>query len=247
MRRVIFALLLLVPGKAWGCVGEDCWPYDLALTGYVIDETPLVTQPGCDPLTLEMSRWVSSQEGVWYGGYLLGGFMDPTWTVNLTRDVVAGVAPEDDSQATFSSDFWITRPEGSAIIGWAELKPTTNNIGFIIDDCTYSLKNTPYSIAGIQVMGDSNLDGTFDSGDLVEVFIAGKYETPQDAGWKDGDWSIDRHFDSNDFVVALTHGSYDNGVASAVPEPSAAVLLLALLPLQHRLRRRTHAAVKHVV
>ena len=33
-------------------------------------------------------------------------------------------------------------------------------------------------------MGDANLDGEFNSGDMVQVFVKGKYETGQDADWE---------------------------------------------------------------
>ena len=41
------------------------------------------------------------------------------------------------------------------------------------------------------------------SGDFVEVFTAGKYETDQAARWSDGDWNSDERFDSSDFVAVL--------------------------------------------
>ncbi len=64
--------------------------------------------------------------------------------------------------------------------------------------------------------GDSNLDGRFDSGDLVSVFQAGKYEdgVPGNAGWAEGDWNGDGDFDSGDLVSAFQAGKY---VAAARP------------------------------
>ena len=43
-------------------------------------------------------------------------------------------------------------------------------------------------------VGDTNLDGEFSSGDLVQVFVDGKYETNEEAGWEQGDWNGDHHF-----------------------------------------------------
>ena len=59
-------------------------------------------------------------------------------------------------------------------------------------------------------IGDSNLDGRFDSGDFVQVFKAGKYEDgiPNNATWAEGDWNQDGDFDSGDMVFAFTHGKY---------------------------------------
>ncbi len=77
--------------------------------------------------------------------------------------------------------------------------------------------------------GDSDLDGEFNSTDLVEVFRAGKYELDVNAGWAEGDWTGDRRFDSGDLVAAFADGGYEAGVRAsvdAVPEPTCAVLLV---------------------
>ena len=87
------------------------------------------------------------------------------------------------------------------------------------------LKNTYF--------GDSNLDGEFNSSDLVTIFSVGKFETGVAAGWGDGDWNGDGEFNSSDFVTAFGDGGFENGpraATSAVPEPST-VSLLALAGL----------------
>ena len=79
-------------------------------------------------------------------------------------------------------------------------------------------------------VGDANLDGEFNSGDFVGVFQAGKYETGESAGWSQGDWNADGVFDSSDFVAAFQGGGYERGPrasVAAVPEPSAAILLMS--------------------
>jgi hypothetical protein len=78
--------------------------------------------------------------------------------------------------------------------------------------------------------GDANLDGQFNSGDLVAVFIIGKYESGMSAEWQDGDWNGDGQFNSRDFVVAFTDGGYEIGprpAAGVVPEPVTCELLVA--------------------
>jgi hypothetical protein len=59
--------------------------------------------------------------------------------------------------------------------------------------------------------GDANLDGVFNSSDLVKVFQAGTYEDafPLNARWDTGDWNCDRDFNSSDLVVAFQRGGYE--------------------------------------
>ena len=96
-------------------------------------------------------------------------------------------------------------------------------------------------------IGDANLNGEFNSGDMVQVFARGKYEKPVAAGWEDGDWNGDTVFGSSDMVAAFVAGGYEKGLkpggpnpaVSAVPEPSALVLaLVGLLSLLGRGRGR---------
>ena len=98
---------------------------------------------------------------------------------------------------------------------------------------TSQLKNT--------WIGDANLDLEFNSSDMVQVFVAGKYETGEDANWDAGDWNGDRKFNSGDMVAAFVAGGYEKGkrgaAANAVPEPATWVLaLLAALLLAGRRR-----------
>lgn len=80
-------------------------------------------------------------------------------------------------------------------------------------------------------LGDSNLDGKFDSGDLVQVFQAGEYEDSiiANSTWEEGDWNLDMDFDSGDLVTAFTAGTYADSPAGAVaevPEPSGLVAVV---------------------
>ena len=62
-------------------------------------------------------------------------------------------------------------------------------------------------------IGDANLDGTFDSSDLVNVFRAGEYEdaTEGNSTWAEGDWNCDGEFDTSDLVAAFRAGGYSAG------------------------------------
>ena len=76
--------------------------------------------------------------------------------------------------------------------------------------------------------GDANLDGQFNSGDMVLAFTAGKYEISEEAGWAEGDWNADGVFSSSDMVTAFADGGYGQGPrmdAVAVPEPTSSCLL----------------------
>ena len=56
--------------------------------------------------------------------------------------------------------------------------------------------------------GDVNLDGRFNSSDLVEVFTIGVYETDRLATWQQGDWNCDGRFDTQDVVWAFQVNAY---------------------------------------
>ena len=58
--------------------------------------------------------------------------------------------------------------------------------------------------------GDSNLDGTFGSRDLVQVFQVGEYEDniELNSTWEDGDWDGNGDFDTRDLVLAFQAGAF---------------------------------------
>jgi hypothetical protein len=85
-------------------------------------------------------------------------------------------------------------------------------------------------------IGDANLDGEFNSTDLVGVFQIGEYEDTANlnSGWADGDWNGDMEFNSSDFVLAFQAAGYEAGPrpqGAPVPEPASTVVvgLLSLM------------------
>ena len=91
------------------------------------------------------------------------------------------------------------------------------------DDVNYLIETVLGS-----VIGDSNLDGQFNSADFVAIFTAGEYEDEidQNSGWAEGDWNCDGDFNSSDLVTAFTAGTFSrNAVAidsPALPQVAAA-------------------------
>jgi hypothetical protein len=92
--------------------------------------------------------------------------------------------------------------------------------------------------------GDANLDGEFNSSDLVVVFDAGQYEDgiAGNSNWATGNWNGDAEFSTSDLVLAFQDGGYEQGplaVASAVPEPPSLCLFLLGGGFLARGRRRS--------
>jgi len=105
-------------------------------------------------------------------------------------------------------------------------------------DAFASKENNTLTIIGY---GDANMDGFFNSSDLVQVFQAGEYEDgiAENSYWTTGDWNGDGDFGSADLVVAFQAGQYEAEAAVvAVPAPSAMVLLLLGLIALSRSRER---------
>lgn len=59
-------------------------------------------------------------------------------------------------------------------------------------------------------VGDANLDGVFNSSDLILVFTEGEYEdgTEDNSTWASGDWNCDGEFDTSDLVRAFQADGY---------------------------------------
>jgi len=97
---------------------------------------------------------------------------------------------------------------------------TTADRDYLIDEIFHTFR------------GDANLDGEFNSSDLVLVLTSGEYEDqlPLNSTWATGDWNGDLEFTTGDLVLALSEGGYEKGPKShPVPEPTSTSLLL--LPL----------------
>lgn len=87
-------------------------------------------------------------------------------------------------------------------------------------------------------LGDANVDGQFDSSDLIGTLAALTYEQDVEAVWSSGDFNGSGRYDSLDLIEALADGGYEKGPRTeAVPEPSG--MLLLVTAAMGLLRRRS--------
>jgi hypothetical protein len=94
--------------------------------------------------------------------------------------------------------------------------------------------------------GDANLDGLFETDDLVQIFAGGQYEdsVADNSNWESGDFDGDRDFTTTDLVFAFQDGGYRRGPRAAVwpvPEPAGcgSFLLLALCAVRSARKSRS--------
>ncbi len=190
-------------------------------------------------------------------------------TINSSRrDVAPRIAPDGSLyygynwSGTSGLRIWRAEPEtiaellgdfdNNGVLDIADIDDLMSRVAAEENHTTYDLNNdAAVNTEDIRVwvkdlastwFGDANLDGKFNSSDMVDVFQAGNYELDMEAGWAEGDWNGDRRFDSGDMVAAFQDGGYELGgtraAVSAVPEPSYAILLgigmIGLCPLRKR-------------
>ena len=164
----------------------------------------------------------------------LGTPFDP----NGTRDLVArfatteglfNVANVEYGALTLIGDF-----NTNGILDGPDIDDLTAQSAMGTNPSAYDLNNdTLVDVNDVNVwvkdlfrswIGDANLDGEFNSGDLVVVLASGTYELDTDAVWSTGDFNGDGRADSGDLVAALSDGGYELGpraAVAAVPEPAS--------------------------
>ena len=128
----------------------------------------------------------------------LGGFMiingrSETPSSDLNRD---GQANVDDID-------WLCQ---HVVDGARESKFDVNDDGVIDrEDVTFAVERLFNSS-----IGDVNLDGQFNSADLVSVFQFAEYEdgVPFNSKWSTGDWDCNGDFGTSDLVLAFEKDSY---------------------------------------
>lgn len=91
---------------------------------------------------------------------------------------------------------------------------------WLVEAATANAQNRPY------FRGDANLDGVFNTTDLIQVFQAGQYEDriAANSSWETGDWNGDREFTSGDVLAAFQQNGFSaNARVASVPEPTSAL------------------------
>ncbi|MEZ6117455.1 MAG: hypothetical protein R3C28_12885 [Pirellulaceae bacterium] len=89
--------------------------------------------------------------------------------------------------------------------------------------------------------GDANLDGVFNSADLVKVFKPGEYEDDLELNstWESGDWNGDGEFSTSDLIKAFQEDAYSNAsLPQLVPESTGTLPLLCVMIYLSFLQRR---------
>ncbi|MCA9167575.1 MAG: hypothetical protein KDB23_07890, partial [Planctomycetales bacterium] len=115
----------------------------------------------------------------------------------------------------------------------------------VTNDGTFNNEDRDFWVTKIKqtYFGDADLDGEFNSADLINVFQAGEYEdhVVGNSTWSTGDWNGDGEFTTSDLVIAFQDGGYDRGprgVVTAVPEPTGLFpLFMSALGVVARTRR----------
>lgn len=186
------------------------------------------------------------------GATRFDGLLDETriWSRALTESEIAALAagevPLIDSG--LPGDF-----DGDGALTATDIDTLTGAIRNGDQDSQYDLNSdgsindadVGYFVAELKKtwFGDSNLDGFFDTTDLVETFQTGEYEDDivGNSGWADGDWNGNGDFGSEDFVVAFGDGGFEQGArtaTAAVPEPNGHLLAIVAMMIVFAIRRR---------
>jgi hypothetical protein len=116
----------------------------------------------------------------------------------------------------------------------AEARAGTNDTFFDLnaDDAVNQIDRTVWVHDLKQTcFGDANLNGLFDSADLVNVLRADEYDdgVALNSTWATGDWNGDGEFDSGDLVSAFRDGGYVAAAIQVVPEPTSAAMVISAL------------------
>jgi hypothetical protein len=186
--------------------------------------------------------------------YLAGDLADfAIYNVELTAGDLADIMQNGVASAGPSGDF-----NGNGQLDAADIDDLTGQSATATNPAGYDLNADSLVNSGdINVwikdlfnswVGDADLNGQFNSSDLVAVLASGTYEANVNAVWSTGDFNGDGRTNSSDLVAALADGGYELGpraAVAAVPEPGAAPLAALAAAYFCRVirRRQTRSSV----
>lgn len=117
-----------------------------------------------------------------------------------------------------------------------EVEAGTHNVAFDVNgDALVDVADVVFFVEDESKLhtyiGDTNLDGEFNSNDLIALFAVNEYEDgiTGNSTWSTGDFNGDAEFSSNDLILAFARGGYElgprvNPQEVAVPESNALML-----------------------
>ncbi len=203
------------------------------------------------PVPLELDTWVHAaivvnadfEASFYVNGEYVGTQTHPDPGLETVNNFYIGMACCDtehfegslDEVAVFSGSLTDAQIKNAMNLGADKFKGQVDPLAALDDgSLTDPAARATYIHTTLKTwVGDSNLDGQFNSADFVTVFAAGEYEDAlvKNSKWTTGDWNGDKEFNSSDFVYAFTDGGYELGprpAAVAIPEPNSAAWLLSM-------------------
>ena len=182
-------------------------------------DVSILTKPGVQIGAIE----IVSQSGIFVGtntnDYTIGVFdvAVPTKFFRLTPDgsdsiSLPAIAETGLTAQQFTHDVTIM----GSIIGGGRLKVSLSLPGL---GAVPGVRSCGQILADGHSPGDANLDGTFNSTDLIIVYQAGHFETGEEATWAEGDWNCDGIFNTSDMVSAFQSGTYSAAAIAGAIEP----------------------------
>ena len=164
---------------------------------------------------------------------------------NLASSWVAAVATPGSLQFTRLGDFDGNQQVDAADVDllFEQLRSSNPDLAFDLNrDGAVDSRDRDHMIGDIlnTTYGDANLDGTFDSEDLVALFAVQEYEDalPLNSTWAEGDFNGDGDFTSEDLVFAFRTGGYVVSGARSERVALTAASIQAAEQEQDELRKR---------